>query len=211
MPVLHPIQVSRSVRRLSRFCHPSLTVLSPLNSISLQLSLSPSGAFHAQLDSGETPVLAMVVTPAREPGARLGLLVSEDGQDAENDGHAEVEADAHQALGDGVGDVLEVHGLALDQHADGDDGVEGARGRRGRVGHEGGQVGGRGAEEVAGAGRDARGGLLDLRGRVHAIKQEQRPGGISRSLRGSGRVCSVRSVWIGTGRKAEAKAEKACR
>lgn len=145
-------------------------MLSPIG-ILLQLPLSPSRAFHAQFDSSEAPVLAVVVAAAREPRARLGLLVIEHGQDAENDGHAEVEADAHQALRDGVRDVLEVHGLALDQHADGDDGVEGPRGRGRLVDREGGQVDRRGAEEVAGAGRAARGGLLDLRGRVHAGTQ----------------------------------------
>lgn len=158
-----------TLKILPTFSPPLPPSLSPTG-ILLHLSLSPSGALHAQLDSSEAPVLAMVVAAAREPGAGLGLLVIEHGQDAEDDGHAEVEADAHEALGDGVGDVLEVHGLALDQHADGDDGVEGPRGRRG-LGREGGEVGRRGAEEVAGAGGAARGGLLDLRGRVHARMQ----------------------------------------
>lgn len=108
----------------------------------------------------------MVVAPAGQPRARLSLLVIEHGQDAEDDRDAEVQTNAHQALGDGVGDVLEVHGLALDQHADGDYGVEGPRGRV--VDGEGGQVRRRGAEEVAGAGGGARG-LLDLGGLVHAL------------------------------------------
>lgn len=90
----------------------------------------------------------MVVAPAHQPRASLGLLVVEHGKDAEDDGDAEVQANAHEALRHGVGDVLKVHRLALDQHADGDDGVKGSRGRR--VGAEGGQVRRRGAEEVAG-------------------------------------------------------------
>ena len=72
----------------------------------------------------------MVVAPAHQPRASLGLLVVEHGKDAEDDGDAEVQANAHEALRHGVGDVLKVHRLALDQHADGDDGVKGSRGRR---------------------------------------------------------------------------------
>lgn len=78
----------------------------------------------------------MIVTLAINAGTSLGLFVVEDGQDAKDDGDAGVELNAHQAVGDGVGDVLEVHGLALDEDADGDDGVKGACG--GAAGGEGG-------------------------------------------------------------------------
>lgn len=95
------------------------------NSRLFHLALSPSAALDAELDGGKAPVLAVVVAGGRQAGAGAGLVVVEDGEDAEDDGDAEVEADAHEPLRHGVGDVLEVHGLALDQHADGDDGVEG--------------------------------------------------------------------------------------
>lgn len=109
----------------------------------------------------------MVVTAGRESGAGLRLLVAEDGQDAKDDGDARVEADAHEALGDGVGNILKVHRLALDEDADGDDGVKGLA--AGGVGGEGGQVRGGGAEEVAG--RCAGAGLcgLDLGGLVESV------------------------------------------
>lgn len=105
----------------------------------------------------------MVVAPGGQAGAGLGLAVVEDGEDAEDDGDAEVEADAHEALRHGVGYVLEVHGLALDQDADGDDGVEGLGGGGG----EGRQVRGGAAEEVAGRPAAALR-LLDLGRRVHS-------------------------------------------
>lgn len=70
----------------------------------------------------------MVVAARGEPRARLGLVIVEHRQHAEDDGDAEVESSAHQAVGHRVRDVLKVHSLALDQHADGDDGVERGRG-----------------------------------------------------------------------------------
>lgn len=70
----------------------------------------------------------MIMTPTRNTRSRLCLLLIQHSQQAKNERHARVELDAHQAVRDGLGDVLEVHGLALDEHADGDDGVEGAGG-----------------------------------------------------------------------------------
>ena len=90
----------------------------------------------------------MIVTPTRDARPRLGLLLIQDGQQAEDQRHARVELDAHQAVRDRLGDVLEVHGLALDEHADGDDGVEGPRGRLGLL-CERRQVCRAGAEEIA--------------------------------------------------------------
>lgn len=78
----------------------------------------------------------MVMSLAVNAGAGFGLVVVEDGQDAKDDGDTGVELDAHEAVGDGVGNVLEVHGLALDEDADGDDGVKGSSG--GAAGGEGG-------------------------------------------------------------------------
>ncbi|KAI9053454.1 hypothetical protein LZ554_002412 [Drepanopeziza brunnea f. sp. 'monogermtubi'] len=113
----------------------------------------------------------MVVTATGHARSRLRLLLVQHGQQSKDQRDASVELDAHQALGDGIGDVLKVHGLALDQDADGDDGVEGARGG-GRlalgVEGEGGQVGGAGAEEVAGA-EGGGGGTLDLGGREESF------------------------------------------
>lgn len=99
----------------------------------------------------------MVVAAREQAGARLGLVVAEDRQDAEDDGDAEVELRAHQAVGYGVGDVLEVHRLALDQDADGDDSVKGGRSRS--CGGEGRQVCRRGGKEIAGGTAAGRAGL----------------------------------------------------
>ena len=52
------------------------------------------------------------------------LLLGQAGQYAKDDRHAGVEGDAHEAVRDGVADVLEVHCAALDQDADGDESVE---------------------------------------------------------------------------------------
>lgn len=69
--------------------------------------------------------MALALGALANARAGLCLLVVEHGQDAKDDGDADVELDAHEALGGGVGNVLKVHGLALDEHADGDDGVKG--------------------------------------------------------------------------------------
>ena len=81
----------------------------------------------------------MVMPLAVDARAGLGLILIEDGEDAKDDGDVGVELDAHEAVDGGVGNVLEVHGLALDEHTDGDDGVEGAA-RAGGSGCCGGQV-----------------------------------------------------------------------
>lgn len=65
-----------------------------------------------------------LVALASDAGALEGLVVVEAREDAEDDGRAAVELDAHERLRHGVADVLEVHRRALDEHADGDDGVE---------------------------------------------------------------------------------------
>lgn len=121
---------------------------------SVHLARSPFSPLHAQLHRRQPPILTMVVAATRHARPGLRLLLVEHRQQAEDQRDAGVELDAHQAVGDGLGDVFKVHRLALDQDADGDDGVEGAGGR-GRLAFgvegEGGQVGGAGAEEVAGA------------------------------------------------------------
>lgn len=140
-------------------------LLYPCGRSTLDLAGGPLPPLDAHLYGGEAPVLSMVVPLTVDAGACLCLVVGEDGEDAEDDGDAGVELDAHEAVGDGVGDVLKVHGLALDEDADGDDGVEG--GGAGGAG-EGGQVCGRGGEEV-GRGGPGVGRVLDLRGRDEAV------------------------------------------
>lgn len=66
----------------------------------------------------------MVVLLAVEPGPRLCLVLCEDGEDTEDDGHPALELDSHETVRDRVADVLKVHRLALDEHPDGDDGVK---------------------------------------------------------------------------------------
>lgn len=107
----------------------------------------------------------MVVAPRSDARTRLGLLLRQDGQEAEDQRHPRVELHAHQTLRDGFGNVLEVHSLALDQHADGDDSIKRRGGCPCGSGGQGGQVGGAGAEQVSGA-EGGRGCGLDLRGGV---------------------------------------------
>lgn len=79
-------------------------------------------------------VVALALSARANTRAGLCLLLSEHGQNAEDDGDADVELDAHEALGDGVGNVLKVHGLALDEHANGNDCVKGPAGVAGGEG-----------------------------------------------------------------------------
>jgi len=156
-------------RQPSRPCFPSAHILQPQTRLetSVHLPRRPALPLGSHLDGREPPVLAVVVATVDEARARHPLLLGQDGQNAKDDGHAGVELHAHQPLRDGVGDVLEVHRLALDQHADGDDGVERARGLR--RGGQRRQVCRAAREEVAGtqsAGAGAEGRGLYLRGGV---------------------------------------------
>lgn len=114
-----------------------------------------------------------LVFSAADTGPDQGLLVVQDGQDAKDDGCAGLELDIHQALGDGLADVLKVHGGTLDEAADGDDGVKGGGGRaRGLglgglgLGLGGGLLGGGGivdeGEEVGGGREHGGGGVGGL-------------------------------------------------
>lgn len=85
----------------------------------------------------------MIMAPIYDAGPRLGLLVIQDSEDAKDNGHTGVEGDTHQTVGDTLGNVLKVHRLALDQHANGDDGVE--RPGRSRCRRDGWQIAGRAA------------------------------------------------------------------
>lgn len=116
----------------------------------------------------------MIMTTTRDTRPGLCLLLSQHRQQAENKRDAGVELDAHEALRHGIRDILEVHRLALDEDANGNEGVEGGCGSGGRGGRgccSGEQVGRgrRGAEEVARRQAGAGAGGLDLRGRVHAL------------------------------------------
>jgi hypothetical protein len=108
----------------------------------------------------------MIMTTSRDARSSFRLLLIQHRQESENQRNTSVELYAHETLRDGIGDVFEMHGLALDQHANGDDSIEGAGGSGSGaclVEVEGGQVCGRGAEQVAGA--EGGGGCgLDLRG-----------------------------------------------
>jgi hypothetical protein len=63
--------------------------------------------------------------PSCQPGPNQSLVFRESGENTKDDGDAGIELNAHEAVGDGIGDVLEVHGFAFDQDADGDHRVEG--------------------------------------------------------------------------------------
>lgn len=67
------------------------------------------------------------------------LVVGEGSENTEHDRSSSVKLDTHEAVGDGVRDVLKVHGRALDQDTNGDDGVKLASGSRlgARVGRGG--------------------------------------------------------------------------
>jgi hypothetical protein len=98
------------------------------NPLTLNLSLGPLLPLDTHLHCCQTPVLAVVMTLAIHTGAGLGLLVVQDGQDAENHGDAGVELNAHEAVDGGVGNVFKVHRLALDEDSHADDGIEGTGG-----------------------------------------------------------------------------------
>ena len=122
---------------------------------SLELSFTPLPRTHRHLHGGETPILTMVVpfVPAfADSGPKQSLIFRESSENAKDDRDASIELDAHEAVGDSVGDVLEVHGLAFDQDTDGDYCVEGLRGHR--CDHCGWGVGPR----VGDGGRGGRGG-----------------------------------------------------
>jgi hypothetical protein len=64
------------------------------------------------------------VTTIDDAGAHLGLLFGENRQHAKNDWDARIKGYAHQPIGHALGNVLEVHRLALDEHADSDQRVK---------------------------------------------------------------------------------------
>lgn len=116
-----------------------------------ELLVVPASLFDTQLNSSGTPVFAVVVHLSRhQAGPLKSLLFGQQGQETEDDGDVLVELQPHESVRYGVGDVLKVHGAALDQDTNGDDGVKGSgRGTRLGGGFSGSfQVGGAGREKV---------------------------------------------------------------
>jgi hypothetical protein len=77
----------------------------------------------SHLNGSSSPVLSVVVSIRSETSSLKSLLLGQTGEHAENDGGLGGDLGLHEALGNGVGNVLKVHGGALDEHADGDDSV----------------------------------------------------------------------------------------
>eukprot|EP00428_Durinskia_dybowskii_P024754 CAMPEP_0170240230 /NCGR_PEP_ID=MMETSP0116_2-20130129/19873_1 /TAXON_ID=400756 /ORGANISM="Durinskia baltica, Strain CSIRO CS-38" /LENGTH=247 /DNA_ID=CAMNT_0010491049 /DNA_START=47 /DNA_END=788 /DNA_ORIENTATION=+ len=82
---------------------------------------------EARLHDGESPIFAAVVARALHPRASLCLLLVQAAEDAVDDGHAVRQVQVHDALGHGFADVLEMHGLALDEAADAHYAIEALR------------------------------------------------------------------------------------
>jgi hypothetical protein len=100
---------------------------------SLEPSFTPLPRTHRHLDGGETPIFTVVMTfvPAlANSGPKQSLIFREGSENAKDDRDAGIELDAHDAVGDSVGDVLEMHGFAFDQDTDCDHCVEGLGGHR---------------------------------------------------------------------------------
>lgn len=124
--------------------------------ISQNLAIRPFPFPDAQFNSGQPPILAMIMPRITllltHTRSRLRLLFIQDRQQAKDQGDAGIQLHAHQPVRDSLGDVLEVHGLALDEDADGDQGIERrCGGRRSPDGRhtERREVARRGAEKVA--------------------------------------------------------------
>jgi len=107
----------------------------------------------------DTPIVAVVVTISGQTSTLLSLVLAQNSlpprsvsmsppaalngrhhqpyQKPKDHRHAKVQLDPHEAPRDRLGDVFKVDGVALDQHADGDDGIERASAgrRRGAAGH----------------------------------------------------------------------------
>lgn len=160
-------------------------------SILRQPSVPPNTPLDPQFHGCTPPVLSVTMAPGPNARSLLCLYLIQTGQKPKHDGHTTVQLHAHQAMRGRLGDVLKVHGIALDEDADGDDGGEwsGGRGRlavvivligcRRRVRRAEGIRGGRGqgergGEEICcrwrGAG-EGRSGRLNLRRGIYSIRQ----------------------------------------
>jgi hypothetical protein len=75
------------------------------------------------VDGRLRPLNPVVVLALAEARAREGLRLREALEHPEDDGLSLLEVEAHEALRDGLRDVLKVHRLALDEAADREDGI----------------------------------------------------------------------------------------
>lgn len=133
---------------------PSLSSKVPLQN----LTLSPLLALKTQFHSRTSPVLTMVMhMTIPKPSTLQSLLLRQNSKQAKDNRDTRIKLHTHESLADGVGDVFEVHGCALDEHADGDDRIEGflRAGEVGRAGYFGCWRG----QEVRGAGALRGGGV----------------------------------------------------
>jgi hypothetical protein len=91
-----------------------------------EFSFAPPSYLRRHLHRSSAPVLAVVVPfiDAANSRAFQRLIFRECGKDPEYDWHARVELHAHECVRDALADVLEMHGRALDEHANRDYCVE---------------------------------------------------------------------------------------
>lgn len=77
-------------------------------------------------------VVSLVAALASDARPHQTLLVAQQRQEPKDNRHVAVQLHAHEPVADRVSDVLEMHRLALDEHADGNDCIEGRLQRRRR-------------------------------------------------------------------------------
>lgn len=113
---------------------PSCLFPSPSKTVASQkLSLTPPHRANRHLDGGQTPIFTVIMTLVpifADSRPEQSLVFCEGGENTKDDGDAGIELDAHEAVRDRVGDVLEVHSFAFDQNTDGNHRVEGLGGHR---------------------------------------------------------------------------------
>lgn len=122
---------------------PSQLLVSLPPSLIHKLALNPPPPLNPQLHRREPPITPMIMplVPRLPPNPRSlqALLIAQQRQQAEDDRHIVIELQPHEPVARRVCNVLKVHRLALDQHANRDDGVErgcgclGCGGERGQV------------------------------------------------------------------------------
>lgn len=115
-------------------------------------------------------VMPLVLICTRNARPVETLLLTQQRQQAKDDRHIAIQLQAHETMTDRISNVLEVHRLALDQHANGDDRIEWCGALRVRVPRhvELCEVRGR-AEQVCGGADDAGRARLHLRGGVELL------------------------------------------
>ena len=103
----------------------------------LEFALGPSARVRCHLDRSRSPILSMIValvSPTAYARSLQSLVVGQRSEDTKDDRDASIECDTHERMRYALGNVLEVHGRALDEHANGNHGVEwlAGHGRRNR-------------------------------------------------------------------------------